>query len=248
MLAIDAVSHFYKKQLALEEISLHLEPGITGLVGVNGAGKTTMLSIASGSLKPTHGLVAVGDHHLYERGSRKAGLRHIGYMPQAFAYHPSFTAHEYVTYLGYLRGQKWAAAWSMARDVLASVGLEGKLRHKMGSLSGGMIRRVGLAQALMGNPEVLLLDEPTTGLDPEQRSAIRNLIAELADAKFVFVSSHIMEDIEALAAKVVVLHEGAILFSNSIQQLRNISPVDNARDAAEAGFLSLVTRARSGVR
>ncbi|MFE9192005.1 ABC transporter ATP-binding protein [Micromonospora sp. NPDC007208] len=229
----------------LEGVNLDFGRGITGLVGVNGAGKTTLLSIAAGALKPSDGEVKLKEWDLYSRSARRKGLTHVALMPQRFAYPRNFRVHEFVEYLGYLRGLSWREARTSSTTVLEEVGLTTKSDARISDLSGGMLRRVGLAQALVSKPDVLLLDEPTTGLDPEQRVNIRSLIKNLADSRTVVLSSHLMEDIEALTESIVILHAGRVVFNNSLDSLLETVESKAGENRAESAFLRAISSAGS---
>jgi ABC-2 type transport system ATP-binding protein len=241
---LDRVGRRYGDREALAGVSLTISAGVTALVGVNGAGKTTLLSVASGGLRPTSGTVRLDGTDLYDRRARKGVLRRVALMPQDFGYLASFRVHDFITYLGWMRGLSWRTARRSTSAVLEQVGLGARARSRVGELSGGMLRRVALAQAIVGSPDVLLLDEPTTGLDPEQRVIIRALIGEIATDRAVIMSSHLLEDVESLASRVLVLHEGSIRFDGSIAALRALSPFADEPHAAESAFLSLISMNR----
>jgi len=210
-LSFAEVSHSYSAGvLALNGIDLHLGPGITGLVGANGAGKTTLLRIAAGAMKPWRGRLEVGSNDLYGR-ERKLALRSLSWMPQAGAAPRSLTVMEFVTYVTWLRGYRWHDSRERAVSSVKAVELGDVADVQLRRLSGGMIRRVWLAQALAPDAQVLLLDEPSTGLDPRQRATMVRLLAEITD-RTVVLSSHILEDVAELATRVVVLDKGCVRF------------------------------------
>ena len=214
-LEVQDLSHSYGRTIrALQGLSLTLRPGVTGVVGVNGAGKTTFIRVVSGGLRPTSGHVRVAGHDLYKRRERASALRSVAWMPQAAAYPKGMSVVEFVAYLTWLRGHSFKEANDRARAALAGVRLEPVAVQKLGSLSGGMIRRMWLAQALAAQSELLLLDEPSTGLDPKQRAVMVDLIREQArrDGSIVVMSSHIVEDVIDLADHVVVLDRGRVLY------------------------------------
>lgn len=209
---MEGVSHTYPRGLkALDDVSLQLRPGITGLVGANGAGKSTLMRIASGGLRPTAGAVNIGNQSLYERRDRAEALKRIGWMPQAGSFPRSLTALDFVTYLTWLRGVHRGEARTRAEEALTAVELAQVADRRMGALSGGMVRRVWLAQALAAQAEVLLLDEPSTGLDPRQRATMVRLLAEQSQGA-VLLSSHILEDVADLADRVIVLDAGRVVY------------------------------------
>ncbi|MGK5684874.1 ABC transporter ATP-binding protein [Actinoplanes sp. URMC 104] len=246
MLTIDGVSHYYGKTAALDNVSLTVSSGVLGLVGVNGAGKTTLLSAGGGALKPTTGRVLLDGDDLYASRTRNAALRRVAIMPQKFSFPAGFRTQDFVCYLGYLRGLSWKAARAATAKVLADVQLADKATVRMAQLSGGMLRRVALAQALIAEPDVLILDEPTTGIDPEQRALVRGLIQQVSTDRAVIMSSHIMEDIEAVADRVAVLHGGAVVFDGTLDGLR-ARAADRSQPAdAESAFLGIIARESKG--
>jgi ABC-2 type transport system ATP-binding protein len=246
VLVIDDVTFGYGSRDVLQGISATLSAGVTALVGVNGAGKTTLMRIASGGLRPRSGRVRIAEFSPYSRGERKEALRRCALMPQELRFPGNFTAIEVVEYLTWMRGAGSKSARHKARESLEFVGLGDRMSSKMGELSGGMVRRVGLAQALAAEPEVLLLDEPSTGLDPEQRRVMVDLLSQLDGC--VLLSSHVMEDVTEAAQRVLVLHEGELAFDGDIVALQSRAPVDTpAGRAAEAGFLQIVSTRRAQV-
>lgn len=242
MLQLRQVSHRYGQRHALDSVDLSVSAGVIALLGVNGAGKTTLLSIAGGALKPSDGSVTYKSKNLYDSRQRRHALPQIAIMPQRLSFPPRFRVWEFVAYIGYLRGMHWPLAEKSSRLVLEEVGLAGRLADKMGSLSGGMLRRVALAQALVASPDILLLDEPTTGLDPEQRANIRKLLGELAPRTLVILSSHLVEDVEMLADQVIVLHDGTIRFVGSVEQLQSTVGPEHMANATEKAFLRLISK------
>jgi len=225
--------------LALDDLDLELRPGVTGLVGVNGAGKSTLLSVLAGTLRPQHGGASIEGVSLYGLGRRRA-LARIGFMPQSFVPPPGATVLEVVSYLGWLRGLPARKARSAARQVVAEVGLEGRCDAPVRSLSGGMLRRVAFAQSIVTSPDVLLLDEPTTGLDPEQRAAIRAIVQADEARAVTVVSSHLMEDIAALAQHLVVIEQGRVVFDDSLARFQRRPGTSD-----EERLLRLLAEARS---
>ncbi len=246
MLTIDGVSHYYGSTTALDSVSLTASQGVFGLVGVNGAGKTTLLSAGGGALKPTSGRILLDGSDLYASRTRKAALRRVAIMPQRFSFPAGFRTQDFVCYLGYLRGLSWKAARAATAKALADVQLADKATIHLARLSGGMLRRVALAQALVAEPDVLLLDEPTTGIDPEQRAIVRRLIQQVSTDRAVIMSSHIMEDVEAVASRVAVLHEGAVVFNGTLDELRTHSAGQTVATGAESAFLDIIAQKSKG--
>ncbi len=203
----------YGRQTALDGVSLELGPGITGLLGRNGAGKTTLLRILATGLARSSGEVRVLGEDPEDAVGRLAIRRQLGYVPQESALYESFTPFDFVDYVAILKEHTdRAARHAEVRRVLDAVDLGDVTRKKVRKLSGGMKRRVSLAQALLGDPRLLVLDEPTVGLDPEQRLRFRQLISRHADRRCVVLSTHMTEDVEALCDRVIVIDEGVVRF------------------------------------
>jgi ABC-2 type transport system ATP-binding protein len=238
----DGVDRNYGRTAALTDVTLTLTPGVTGLVGVNGAGKSTFLRILAGALRPSRGAVRLDDLDPYGRG-RASYLRRVALMPQALELPSDARVAEAVAYCGWLRGMPSAAVRERAREVLADVGLADRSGDRLRTLSGGMVRRVALAQALVSKPDILLLDEPTTGLDPEQRAVLRELLDRLPRDCVTVVSSHVMEDLEKLADRVVVLDAGEIAHTGSLAEFCRERGGPDA--SAETAFLALLTGRRT---
>jgi len=217
---------------------LDLGPGVTALVGVNGAGKTTLLSTLAGGNPPERGTVRIHGADLYSSRSRREGLRKVALVPQLPVFPGNLTAVEVVSYLAWMRGARASRASKRALEALERVGLADRARSKVRTLSGGMLRRVALAQAIAGDAEVLLLDEPSTGLDPQQRHIVVELIKDLPGT--VLVSSHIMEDVADLASRVLVMDRGEVRFDGTTAELADRAPAGAAEHRRlEAGFLSV---------
>lgn len=238
LLVAQGVGKHFGSIQALADVTFELGSGIAALVGVNGAGKSTLLTVLAGALRPDKGGVRVSGDDLYTRGTRPRALRRVAFMPQLPLFPKNLTAHEVVTYLCWMRGARHQDAVSRADAALDQVGLAAQRDTKIGRLSGGMLRRVALAQAIAGQPEVLLLDEPSTGLDPRQRRTMVDLLTDLPGT--VLISSHVMEDVTDLAQRVLVLHEGTLRFDGGLDALRALAPESASTGRQlEAGFLSL---------
>lgn len=206
----------YGRSTALESIDLDLSTGITGLLGPNGAGKTTLLRILATSLAPSSGALQVLGLDPGDASGRLAIRRSLGYVPQEVGLYDNFTAFEFVDYVAILKEHvDRSARHEEVRRVLDDVDLGDVRSKKIRKLSGGMKRRVALAQALLGDPALLVLDEPTVGLDPEQRLRFRQLISRHAERRCVVLSTHMTEDVEALCDRVVALDEGRIVFDGT---------------------------------
>lgn len=223
----------------LRDVDVRLERGVTALVGVNGAGKSTLLSTLAGSLPPTRGTVLVGGRDLYGKDRRQV-LSRVALMPQALTLPQNLTTLEAVSVIGWMRGLKARTVRAEALTAIAAVGLEEHSKSRIGELSGGMKRRVALAQAVVSRPDVLLLDEPSTGLDPQQRRRMVDIIKGLSGT--VLFSSHVMEDVTDTAERVLILHEGQLRFDGSTKELEGHAPTQaDEQRKAEAGFLQIIT-------
>ena len=217
---VDGVSKRLGRTTALDDVRFHAEPGITGLLGPNGAGKTTLLRMMATVLAPDEGRLRLLGLDPQQGSDRVELRRRLGYVPQEPGYYRHFTAFEFVDYIAILKElTDRRARHDEVRRVLAAVGLEAEARKKIKALSGGMRRRVALAQALLGEPALLVLDEPTAGLDPEQRFRFRELISMLGDDRTVVVSTHQTDDVAALCSRVVVLDKGRVAFDGTTARL-----------------------------
>jgi ABC-2 type transport system ATP-binding protein len=221
---IQGVRKSYGGLVALADLDLELRPGITGLLGPNGAGKTTLIRILATLLAPSTGEVGVNGWHTSNPADRVEIRRHLGYLPQDLGLYPRFTVFEFVDYLAILKElDDPADRHRRVRAALAAVELEDLAKRKIRTLSGGMRRRVGIAQAIVADPQLLLLDEPTTGLDPEQRMRFRQLIAGIGEHRTVVLSTHLVEDVAAVCTAVVVLWQGRVRFHGSPSRLRELA-------------------------
>lgn len=208
-LTFDGLVKNYDTVKALKGVSFTLTPGVNGLLGPNGAGKSTMMNILSGNLSQTSGRITFNGEDIRNMG--KEFRKRLGYMPQQQALYPGFTAAQFLGYMATLRGMEKAEATDAVHRVLRQVALEDVAIRKIKTFSGGMKQRLLIAQAILADPDVLVLDEPTAGLDPKQRIAIRNLIASLAERKIVIVSTHVVSDIAGIAKEILLLKQGELI-------------------------------------
>ena len=217
-LHLDDVGFRYKGgHDALSNVTLKLERGIVGLVGPNGAGKSTLMRILATLARPTRGSVRWNGE---DTASRPDPLRRtLGYLPQDFGVYPMLSAREFLTYLSAVKGVSAKGAAARVDACLAQVGLADAADRRLGEFSGGMRQRVGIAQALLNDPKLLIVDEPTVGLDPEERLRFRHLISDLAADRLVILSTHIVSDIEASATSLAVMAKGRLLFSGTPEAL-----------------------------
>jgi ABC-2 type transport system ATP-binding protein len=220
----NGLSKSYGRKAALGPCDLQLGVGVTGLLGPNGAGKTTLLRILATSLAPSGGDLSILGHDPSTAGGRLAIRRRLGYAPQELGLYPNFTVFEFVDYIAILKEHtERDARHDEVRRVIEAVDLSDRRSTKIRKLSGGMRRRVILAQALLGDPAVVLLDEPTVGLDPEQRLRFRQVISDAAHERCVLLSTHVTEDVEAMCQRVVVLDGGAVTFDGTPAELAAVA-------------------------
>ena len=208
--SIDHVTKDFRgKPAALDDVTIDLPTGMIGLLGSNGAGKTTLMRILCGIVQPTRGTVRVDGRDLADRRVRQAVRKALGYLPQHVDPYPNLTPLEFLDYVGILKGvDRRAARRRQARELVERVGLADAQDRRIGGFSGGMRRRVGIAQALMGDPELIIVDEPTAGLDPEERIRFRTLLAGLGADRTVILSTHILDDVAQTCPYVFVLGRG----------------------------------------
>jgi ABC-2 type transport system ATP-binding protein len=240
---LQSVSQRLGRKQVLTDIDLALGSGVFGLLGPNGAGKTTLLRTLATILDPTSGRICLLGFDPSQPGQRRAIRRRLGYLPQTLGYYPNFTVFEFVEYFALLKEVPPREVRRAVARAIEQVGLAGRARAKLKTLSGGMLRRVGIAQAIVNSPDLLLLDEPTAGLDPEQRVEFRALVREVGARATVIVSTHLVEDVGAACNEVALMSEGRIAFRGTPNDLSGLgldhgvgdSPLERGYTAALAG-------------
>ena len=221
-LCINGITKSYGSNLALDHFTASLEPGIYALLGPNGSGKSTLMNILTDNLKADAGEITYTSDDGVAEDVLKMGVRFrekLGFMPQYPGLYPNFTVERFMWYMAALKGLPREKAKADIPAILAAVELDDVPRRKIGALSGGMKQRLALAQAVLGDPEILILDEPTAGLDPKQRIAIRNYIAKIAFDKIVLIATHVVPDIEFIAKDIILLKKGVIVDNAPPHQL-----------------------------
>lgn len=207
-LVVDRLSKQYKNKIAVDRISLRLKPGVYGLLGANGAGKTTLMRMLCGILKPTSGTISFDNKEVSTEEYRAV----LGYLPQDFGYYPEFSGEDFLLYMAALKGMPKTSAGRKSKELLELVALQDVAKKKIKTYSGGMKQRLGIAQVLLNEPKLIVLDEPTAGLDPKERVRFRNLIAKLGKENVVLLSTHIVSDIEHIADEILLMKAGQLIF------------------------------------
>ena len=216
-LKLEHITKRYKDKIAVDDVSLTLTPGVWGMLGANGAGKTTLMRMIAGIMKPTAGEILYDNISIQSLGGEYRNI--FGYLPQEFGFYPEFTVLNYLEYVAALKGLPKKDAKDKIGELLELLTLSDVRKKKIVKLSGGMKRRVGIAQALLNDPEVLILDEPTSGLDPGERVRFRNLLSKFAKERIVLISTHIVPDVEYIANKNAVIKNGKIIAVGTTQEL-----------------------------
>ena len=207
----------YGKKKAVNHMSVTLNAGVYGLLGANGAGKTTLMRLLCGLQRPTRGRILLDGQGIGRLGEEYRDL--LGYLPQGFGYYPDFRAIDFLLYIAALKGLEGKAAERKAWGLLEEVGLSREARHRIRTFSGGMKQRLGIAQAMLNDPRILILDEPTTGLDPKERVRFRNLISAFSKRRIVILSTHIVSDVEYIADEILLMKEGALLATGDMGRM-----------------------------
>ena len=216
-LRLDRLTKQFGSAIAVDRLSATLTPGVYGLLGANGAGKTTLMRMICDVLKPTSGSVVWNGTPIERLGERYRSV--LGYLPQDFGYYPDFSALDFMLYLSALKGLDSKAAKRRSMELLDLVGLKSVAKRKVKTFSGGMKQRLGIAQAVINDPQVLVLDEPTAGLDPKERVRFRNLISAFAQDKVVILSTHIVSDVEYIADEILIMRAGQVVASGTIEEI-----------------------------
>ncbi|MEJ7839695.1 MAG: ABC transporter ATP-binding protein [Thermomicrobiales bacterium] len=240
-LTLYGIGHRFGRHQALEDITLDLGTGVFGLLGPNGAGKTTLLKILATVQRPGEGDLRLIGLDPANGHDVRLIRRQLGYLPQAFGYYPNFTVFEFVEYFALLKEMDPDKIRPAVAEAIHRVGLEDRARSRLKSLSGGMIRRVGIAQAIVNSPALLVMDEPTTGLDPEQRVRFRNLIRDIGTRSTVIVSTHLVEDVSAACDRLAVMDRGSFRFTGTPNELVALGASDTGAEepgesAMERGY------------
>lgn len=213
-LKIDNLTKQYGAKTAIDHISCSLTPGIIGLLGANGAGKSTLMRMVCGVMKPTGGSITLDRYDVTKKEYRNL----IGYLPQDFGYYPEFTGMEFLLYVAALKGLDKQTARTRSTELLEQVNLQKDAAKKIKAYSGGMKQRLGIAQALLNRPELIVLDEPTAGLDPKERVRFRHIFEQLGKDSIVLLSTHIVSDIEKCADRVMVIKDGQKIFDGTEEE------------------------------
>lgn len=216
-LSLNSLTKKYDALTAVKDVNLTMTSGVYGLLGVNGAGKTTLMRMICTLIRPSRGNITYDGKDIWEmEGTYR---RQLGYLPQDFGYYPDLTVTDYLMYIASIKGLRPAFAKSRINGLLERVGMIKAAKTKMRKLSGGMLRRVGIAQAILNDPKILILDEPTAGLDPNERIRFRNLISELAEDRLVLLSTHIVSDVEFIANKIILMNKGEFFFTGTAAEI-----------------------------
>lgn len=221
-LELDDLTKKFGDFTAVNRMNLTMTNGVYGLLGVNGAGKTTLMQMLCTLLKPTSGTIRCDGKDIFTMDSEYRKL--LGYLPQEFGFYPEFTVKDYLIYIAALKGISSVIAKKRVKELIDKVGLSKAANKKMKKLSGGMKRRAGIAQAMLNDPKILILDEPTAGLDPNERIRFRNLISEISEDRLVLLSTHIVSDIEYIASEILLMKDGKLTHKGTADEIINSMP------------------------
>lgn len=202
---------------AVNHVTYHMKKGVYGLLGVNGAGKTTLMRMLCTAINPTDGVISWDGKDIFSLGASYRSI--LGYLPQNYGFYPDLSVYDYMMYIASIKGLRSMTAQKRTIKLLEQVGLSEKRKNKMRTLSGGMLRRVGIAQAMLNDPRILVLDEPTAGLDPNERIRFRNLISELSEDRLVLLSTHIVSDVEYIANEIILMKEGKFFYTGTSEKI-----------------------------
>lgn len=216
-LTLNKVTKKYGRKIAVDHVSYEFRKGVYGLLGENGAGKTTLLRMICGLLEPSAGEIQWDGCSVNRMGAQYRRL--LGYLPQEFGYYPEFTARKFLLYMAALKAIPKELAVEKAEELLKLVGLAQEQNNRLKTFSGGMIRRLGIAQAMLNDPEILVLDEPTSGLDPKERIRFRNIISELSRDRIILLSTHIVSDVEYIADQILLMKGGELIRTGTMEWL-----------------------------
>ena len=245
--SVSGLAQGYGGKRVISDLDLEVGPGILGLLGPNGAGKTTLLRTLATVAPPQAGTLSILDEAVDSEQTAMRMRRSIGYLPQDFGFYPAFSVYDFVRYCAWARGVPGRDAHEATMRAIEAVDLLSRAKEKMKRLSGGMLRRAGIACAIVGSPQLLLLDEPTVGLDPAQRLEFRQLLRSLRGAAIV-LSTHLVEDIGAVCDEVAVLDEGRIVFKDHPQALSGAASADSVGDTPlERGYMTILQRQRRDI-
>lgn len=214
-LRLDTLTKTYGKKKAVHNVTASLTPGIYGILGPNGAGKTTLINMVCGILRPNDGTVLFDGKEISLLGEKYRTV--LGFLPQNFGYYRDFTVRRFLSYIAYLKGLDSSTAQERIRCTLETMSLSDTIDNRLSQLSGGMRQRVGISQALLNDPDVLILDEPTAGLDPAERVKFRNLIGTISQDKITLLSTHIVSDVAYIADRLLVINNGSIIYQGTVK-------------------------------
>ena len=249
-LKIDRLTKQYKNKIAVDRLSAQFHKGVYGLLGANGAGKTTLMRMVCGIIEPTSGSICFNEHDVSTEEYRAV----LGYLPQDFGYYPEFSGKDFLMYMAALKGISKKVAKEKTEELLELVAMQDMAKKKMKTYSGGMKQRIGIAQAMLNEPQILVLDEPTAGLDPKERVRFRNIISILSKDRIVILSTHIVSDIESIANQVILIKNQQLYQVDTVPNICNslkgsiyeVEILDSEYEAFEKGHQVLAARQEKG--